>query len=449
MNAINAMNKKQSLIGAAIFVALNIASQSALGAGFALIETNARGQGNAYAGAAAHTPDASTIFFNPAGMADLDSSQVVIASHIILPDAKFTNNGSSNAAVVGGGAISGDNADGGFDAFVPNIYWVTVLNDDVRFGLGINSPFGLATKYDDDWVGRYHGVVSDLKIINVNPSVSYRIDESLSFGGGLNLMLADIDLSNAIDFAALLGQEAGSSDGFVGLSGDNFGDISLGFNLGVQYRINEDIKLGIAYRSEVDVDVKGEGDFTVPSSAALLVAGGHFVDTGLQASISLPASFSFSLAQQIDEQFTFLADITWTGWSSFEELRIEFDNALQPDGITTENWEDTLRYSVGVDYQHSEKLTLRTGIALDETPVPSAERRTPRLPDSDRTWVSLGLSYALEDNLSFDVGYSHLFLDDADINNTVESSNANVKATLNGNYTSSVNIVSLQLNWKY
>ena len=106
--------------------------------------------------------------------------------------------------------------------------------------------------------------------------------------------------------------------------------------------------------------------------------------------------------------FKLLADITWTGWSSFDELRIKFDNALQADGLTTEDWDDSFRYSIGVDWQYNQKITLRSGIAYDETPVPSAERRTPRVPGNSRTWLSFGGTYVIDDEFTIDIGYSHL-----------------------------------------
>ena len=417
--------------------------------GFALIETNASGQGNAYAGAAANTNDASTIFFNPAGLMRLQDDHVVVAGHLIIPDSSFTNNGSTNATTAGGGAIGGANDDGGFNALVPNFYLVKTIDDSMKVGFGLNSPFGLATKYSDDWVGRYHAVVSDLKIINMNPSIGYRVNDRLTVGAGLDLMIADVTLSSAIDFAALLGQPPGSGDGFVELTGDNFSDPGYGLNFGLQYAISEKTTLGVAYRSEVDIDVEGDADFTVPASAALLVATGRFIDTGFKAGISLPASFSLSVAHAMDK-ITYLADVTWTGWSSFEELRIKFDNPSQPDGVTTESWDDTLRYSIGVDYQYTDNIVLRSGLAFDETPVPDAAHRTPRLPGNDRTWLSFGASYVMDETLSFDVGYSHLFISDSKIDNQVESNSSdNVKANLVGSYEGSVDILSVQLNWKY
>ncbi len=428
--------------------------------GFALIETNARGQGNAYAGAAAHTPDASTIFFNPAGMMNLNDDQLVVASHLIVPTSSFKNDGSTSAPLVGGSPLTGDDNDGGFNAIVPNLYWVAGIDEKTKFGLGVYAPFGLATKYDDDWVGRYHGVISDLQIINFNPSFAYQVDDQLSIGGGLDIMFGAVELSSAVDFGAIcvasfnaetcagLGALPQQADGYAHLEGDNFDSISIGFNLGLLYQISDQTNLGMTYRSEVDMDIKGDADYTVPSAASFVYASNAFIDTGLSATVSLPSSISISLSHQVDK-FTYLADITWTGWSSFQELRVSYDNANQPDTVTTENWNDVMRYSFGADYQYSNEMVLRAGVALDESPVPSAERRTPRLPGSDRTWLSFGASYKVDNDISVDFGYTHLTMADAPVNNEYESGIPTLAATVSGEYDAAIDIFSVQLNWNY
>jgi long-chain fatty acid transport protein len=436
---------------------------TAYASGFALIEVNASGQGNAYAGASAHTNNASTIFFNPAGMMNLQGEQLSFATHAIDPSADFDNDGSALPAVLGplGGPLTGDDDDGGETAFVANFYWVKPINDDMSFGIGVNTPFGLKTEYDDDWVGRYHGILSDLKTLNFNPSLGYRVNDNLSIGGGLNVMLAKVHLTNAIDFGSFCLAAAGAgtcvpggatpqdADGKADLEGDNYDDLGVGFNVGLTYMISKQTTIGVAYRSEVDINVEGDADFRLPDNPTVQGVVGMtplFVDTDLKADVTLPASFSVSLAHQVNK-FTWLTDITWTGWSSFDELRIEYDNPAQPDSVTTEDWDDTMRYSVGLDYQYSDTLILRTGLAFDETPVPNAEKRTPRLPGNDRTWVSLGLTYIASSAISFDVGYSHLFIDDAKIDNTLESSVPTLNSTLTGEYDADVDIISAQLNW--
>ena len=104
----------------------------------------------------------------------------------------------------------------------------------------------------------------------------------------------------------------------------------------------------------------------------------------------MPESVSLSLFHQINDRFAILADATWTKWDRFEELRFEYDNPNQPDTVQPENWENTMRYSLGLTYTHNDRLLFRMGTAYDETPIPSAEYRTPRIPGNDRTWLSFG-----------------------------------------------------------
>jgi len=443
------MNPKSgSLIRTAVLAAITSGfSIQTFAAGFALIENSASGQGNAFAGAAATAEDASTVWFNPAGMMKLKGSQIVVAGHFIKPDASFTNEGSSLAS---GGDISGSEDDGGKDAFVPNFYWVTPINDEIKFGLGVNAPFGLETEYNDTWVGRYHAVKSDLRTVNINPSLAFKLNEQLSVGVGINILLADVTLTNAVDFGSLLGSPQ-AADGFVKFEGDNLGSLdqlAYGFNIGMLYDITPKTRLGIAYRTEIEINVKGNAEFRVPASAAPVLSSGAFQNSSINADVNLPQSLSVSATHEINS-VTLLADITWTGWSSFKELRIRYDNPAQPDSVTTQDWNDTFRYSVGADWQTSDKLTLRTGVAYDETPVPSAARRTARIPGNNRTWLSFGGTYIINTAFTVDVGYSHLFISDTGINNEFESSQPALAATLKGTYKASVDILSAQLRWNY
>ena len=415
--------------------------------GFQLIENSASGQGNAYAGAAATAGDASTVWFNPAGMMKLDKSELLAVGHMIEPSSSFINNGSVDAT---GAPLTGANDDGGATALVANLYYVTDINSKMKFGFGMTTPFGLAVVYDDSWVGRYHGVESDLKTINFNPSIAYEVNNKLSIGAGINIMLADVTLSSALDFGAFLGAPQ-LVDGFVTLRANNLdgpADFAYGFNFGVLYDVSNDMSLGIAYRSEITIEVEGTGDFIVPAAAAPVLAGGAFQDSAISGEVALPSSLSVSVAYDIDK-LRLLGDVTWTGWSSFDELRIVYANPDQPDSVTTEEWEDTMRYSIGADYKYDNKTTLRAGIAYDETPVPSAQRRTPRLPGNSRRWISFGGTYEIDNSMVIDIGYSHLFMSDTQINNTFESSQPALAATVTGTYEAKVDILSAQARYKF
>ena len=156
---------------------------------------------------------------------------------------------------------------------------------------------------------------------------------------------------------------------------------------------------------------------------------------------------SFGVYHRFLERWAVLAGIDWTNWSGIEELRIEFEGPefgpTQPDNITVQAWEDSFRYSLGLTYAWSDDLVLRFGVTYDETPVPD-RTRTPRLPDGDRFWVAAGLGYRLNDRLSFDVGYAHLFVEDGDID--LEDP---IRGNLRGSTDNAVDIVSVQLNWRF
>ncbi|MEJ2501316.1 MAG: outer membrane protein transport protein [Campylobacterales bacterium] len=423
---------------------LLLAAAAAHGAGFGIIENSASGMGSAYASGGAAAEDASTIWFNPASMTLLEGQNIAGALNIILPSADFSNNGSTFAD---GTDLTGPDANSNIPALIPALYYSVQIDERWFAGFSINAPFGLVTRYDDDWAGRYHAVESDLKTVNFNPAVAYKIDEHWSVGGGVSLQLLDITLTSAVDFGALLG-DPGSADGFAEMTGDNYGDLAFGWNVGVLYAFNENTRLSLAYRSAIDQHVTGKADFTVPASAAPIVSTGSFTDSDISADVTLPASASLSAFHSYG-RFDLMADLTWTQWSTFEELRIKYDNPDQPDSVTTEDYQDQWRIAVGGRYRYSDMLLLRAGTAYDQKAVKNRYRRTPRIPDNDRFWLSVGAGYVINELADIDVAYSHLFVPETKIENTFESSIPELNHTLKGEYDSNVDILSVQLTMKF
>ena len=374
-------------------------------AGFALVEQNASGLGNAYAGQAAVATDASTIFFNPAGMTYLPDRQVVVAGHLIRPQAEFT--GTSPLA-------GGNGGDAGDLALVPNAYLVYRLTPDIYLGVGLNAPFGLKTEYDLDWKGRTQAIKSEVKTVNLNPSIAWKAGESLSLGAGVSIQYAEATLTSS----------AGGA-GVATVKGDDYG---WGFNLGALWQASEATRIGLAYRSEVEQTLGGDVGFSTATT----------LNGPVTADVTLPDSASLSLFHKLDSRWDLLADITWTGWSDFRELRIVRTNGNVLGTPTEENWSDSYRYSLGANYHLNDKLTLRGGLAFDETPVSDAFR-TARIPDEDRTWIAFGAQYRLSRKSAIDVGYAHLFIRDAAIDKAENG------VTLAGSYEASVDILSAQL----
>lgn len=433
-------------------------TMDARASGFALIEQGVRGLGNAFAGGAAVAEDATTIFFNPAGLTRLEGNNLEVAVHFISPSAKFNDEGSTLTPLITDAEgntipLSGGVGDAGYIATVPNIFWSRKMNDKLHVGLGINVPFGLETEYDDDWVGRYHGVKSAITTLNINPTVAYKMTDKWSVGLGLNAQYLDAELSNAIDFGTInavvgagLPLTPQGDDGFVTMSAD---DYAYGFNLGLLFEQTDSTRYGLAYRSEMDYTLEGDAEFTTPNAYADIIAGlAGLVDGPVSTEITLPQSLSLSAYHGLSEKWAMMGDVTWTGWSSIEELRIEFESGAD-DSVTTLDWDDTYRVAMGFTYDHSDKWDFRFGGAYDESPIPNVERRSVRVPGNDRWWLTLGGTYDISDSVALSGGYAHLFVSHPVIHKTGLEAEEVTRGALNGTYDSSVDILSVQLSWSF
>ena len=410
---------------AALSLLLAGVPQQTQASGFQLIEQSVSGMGTAYAGGAAQAQDATTVFFNPAGMTRLKGSHGSLGLHVISPHADYNELGSTPTISPLGTNESGD---AGVLKVVPNLYLTNEIGDKLYLGLGINAPFGLATSYDDDWIGRYHAIDSEVTTINVNPSLAWKLSDTFSIGAGFNVQYIKADLSQALD--------TGGVDGLLELEGD---DVALGWNLGILAELSEGSRIGVHYRSKVTYEVDGTADFT----------GVPFPDAGATADVVLPATLSVSLYHEFTPEWAVMFDYSRTYWSVLKELRFDFENFL-PDGVTTLKWQDTNRYSLGLQYSPSSSpWTFRVGTAYDESPIPSEHYRTPRIPGEDRIWLALGLGYKASENLSFDFGYAHLFVDDPQVNKALTDPENGLRGNLYGEYEASVDIVSVQMNWSF
>lgn len=429
--------------------------------GFALIEQGASGMGNAYAGAGAVSNDASTVWFNPAGITEIPGRELAVAGHILAADTKFSDQGTALNQVFGADPISGpDTAEPGGVTFIPNFYYLAPINDKFSYGFGVSVPYGSSTEYDANWKGRYTTVKSGVNAIDLNPVIAYRHSDKVRLGAGISIQTLSAELENALDSGALcqvasdantcagLGLVPGNvdTDGYAAVEGSS---TSATFNLGALFLPTPETKIGIAYRHGINHKLDGDSDFTNDGTleTLLALAGSElFQDVGVTAEIDLPASLSFSVAHTLNDKIELLGDATWTGWSSFKELRIVFDNT-QPDSFSVQDWEDVWRVSAGINYKMNDKLTLRAGLALDQEPIASPQLRTARIPGNDRTWFAFGAGYALSKNVSLDFGFTHITLDESAIDNPNPESD--IGTTVRGTYDSSVNIASAQFSWKF
>jgi long-chain fatty acid transport protein len=416
-----------------------------LAAGFSITQKSVKGLGNAFAGAAAVAEDASTIYFNPAGLTRLSGRQVQAGVHIFSYSLKFSDDGSTT--VLNQPLTGGDGGNAGKQGVIPNFFYAHSISDSLKIGIGIVSPFGTDTEYDSDWVGRYYTVKSEFLTIDINPTIAYRINNMWSIGGGVSVQYLDAELTNAIDYGTIMsGSPSREADGESKLKVD--GDWGYGFNLGVLFELSEATRFGVAYRSEISYDLEGDARFKTPDEAAPIAGASGLVDTDAKADVDLPASLSVSGYHQLTDKWALLADITWTDWSTFDELRIKFDSDAG-DSVSTFDLEDNFRYSLGATYTLNPQWTFRGGLAYDESTVSSRRKRNPRLPDEDRLWFSLGTSYHFSDRLEFDFGYTYITnVEQAEIDKTATGEDE-FRGALKGDYDAHTHIASFQLAYKF
>jgi len=418
----------------AVALALSGLASTAAGGGFGIATQSGSGTGNAFAGGAAVADDASVAWSNPAAMTALPSGkQVTVSGHILLPSFKFTNTGSTGAFAAPG---TGEGGDAGGLHVVPNMFYTMDINPQLRFGFAVNVPFGLATEYDSGWRGRLTGIESEIKTVNLNPSLAYKVNDVFSIGGGVSLQKIEAKLSAFTGSAAL---------GDLTLDAD---DIGFGINVGVLGQVTPRTRVGFTYRSTISYDLEG--------SATYSGASGGLFNAQVRADLKVPDSASWSVLTIVDPKWEVMADLTYTGWSSVKRLDVIRTTATagpppaggaagSPLTSLQFNWKDTWRVGVGANYKLDDQTKLRFGLAFDPTPTNDIDR-TPRLPDEDRTWVAFGVQYKPSKQGTLEVGYAHEFIKDAKIN----AGTANPAAgRLIGTFESKADILSVQYSHRF
>lgn len=406
---------------ATVFLFL-MCSGSAFASGFSIYEASVRANGMLGA-FSAYADDASTIYYNPAGLGGLDGVNVTGGITMISPRSTFRN--LSPLAPTGQETVMEEQ-----NFVVPNLYGSYQITENLTAGIGVYAPFGLGTKWPEDWVGRGSAIETSIETIFVNPSVGYEFSDTgigdIRIGAGVQIAAhGKVNLSRAVTNF--------TPEGTFALDGE-LTEPAFGFNAGIQYDPAHNVTLGFTYRSEVTAEFEGDATFEnlnvgFPSSAE----GG--------AEITLPESYVLALNVEPVRGLTTELDYVWWGWSSYDELAIEFDQeipALGGDTIVSErNFKDSWQVRFGAEYTETgvEGLTLRAGVAYDKNPI--RDRYVdPTLPDSDRTLFSGGLSYQLNNYLAVDASYIFIRSEQREVTNTHEGG-------IDGVYTTYANLPGL------
>lgn len=405
---------KKTWLKTAIAVAVGALSTQALAAGFALNEQSISGMGTSFAGRSSSADDATTLFGNPAGMSRLKREEVSFGMAAIHAKTDIKNNSGSFSGPALGGQTApyGGSNDGDMVPFtaVPMGYYVKPLDDKWAVGVGIYVPFGLVTDYENGFQGRYFGDYSEVRVITVQPTVSYRFNDQLSVGFGptINRIDGELRSKSPNPFGPL-----GSNDGQVKVTGN---DTALGFNAGVLYEFTPQTRAGITYHSKVAY--KLEGDTKLSGGSFALAGADRKYDASLE--VDTPESVDISMTHELNDQWTLYGGAMWTRWSRFEAILIENDGIPAPlQGnlspiLEEQDWHDTWSYAIGAAYKLNREWTLRTGLAFDQSPTNNLHR-SPRIPTGDRTAISLGLAWTPTDDVTVDLAYSYLREEEVDI----------------------------------
>jgi long-chain fatty acid transport protein len=389
---------------------------------------------------------------------------------------KFSNDVGSQPALTQ--QLGGDGGNAGGVNFIPAMYFSMPINKEWSVGVGVSGPFGLVTEYDDDWIGRFQAIKSEVKTINVNPAVSWKISEQFALGAGVSFQYIDGTFTNNVNYSALMAGGYGSlaaagtipaslvptlttaTGGLqsnLSITGDDWG---WGWNIGMLWNVDRNTRIGAHWRSDIKFKLTGNADFsnpalpTLPSTIAPIATGvanavnAALADTGITSDIKVPGIANVSIFSTLNDQWDVMADIQWTHWSVIQDLTF-VKNSGSVLGSTPLNFEDAWRLSAGANYRYDSKWMFRGGIAWDQTPVQD-QYRTARLPDSDRIWLNVGAQYKYDKNWKIDVGASYIFVQDGDIAevSTAPASIAGV-GYLKGSYNNNVWILGGQVSYGF
>lgn len=416
----------RSLTLAAVSLAALVCAQGSAQAGaFGLREQSATGQGLSFAGVASGSGGGSSLFWNPATIGLIPGFQSEWHAAAIIPRSEIT----PVFTLPAGLAALGPSGDIGLDAVVPSSYTSYQLNDRWTIGFSTNAPFGLATKPNPIWAGQLYARTTSVFSFEAGPSVAYRVNDWLTVGAGVRAQYFKVRYFSAIGPSPTFPSPFAPS---AGLEGDGWG---FGYSLGAVLTPFAGTTIGIGFRSAVEHELDGQFQYAgIPIRAGLV----------------LPETVSVGLSQRFTDAFTLHATAEWTNWS-----RLGFPRVYGPTGALFGpipalplDYDDGWFFSVGGEYRLNPAWTLRAGLGYEISPI-DVENRSPRLPDADRIWLSLGATYNWSDQLSFDLGYTHIFsVGNTDIN--IAPGNPNFRgAVFVADVDSSVDIISASVKYRW
>ena len=355
--------------------------------GLLALEVGVTRNGTAGAGSAAYASDASTVFYNPAGMARLERAEIVIGANLILSEVEFGPD-------VGTNIPGGSGGDAGSFAPAPASFYARPLTEDFAVGVGLGGLFAGSVEYDGGWSGRFFATEVSATALGVSVGGSYRVTDRLSVGA--NVILGYMILDMELRLPSLLPSRP---EGEVELDGDDF---EPGFQVGLLYELSDRTRIGLNYTSEIEFDLSGDIDVDNPP-LPLLARGVTEAEIGTDFLVVQHAMLS--LYHELGD-VTLLVDLGWDDWSDFKYTTLVGSGGRQLS--IPRHWEDTWHVGLGFEYSLNERWLLQAGTSYDSSPVDDVESGFPDLP-VDRQWrFALGAVYDWSDETRVGVSYTYL-----------------------------------------
>ncbi|MGR5547600.1 outer membrane protein transport protein [Vibrio sp. DNB22_12_1] len=430
------MKTNKTLLSTAVAFSLLSTSGIANAAGFQLAEYSATGLGRAYAGEAAMADNASSQWRNPAMLTYLEGTQVSVGAIYVNPNIDVDG----QMHVDGGATLPASSHDFAHDAIIPNFYLSHQYNDKLAVGFALGTNYGMETDLGKDFAAANFGNQASVFSMEANLNAAYKLNEALSIGGGIRYIMADGS------FGAVMPPQMGEPLSGTTLKYMEGDDTAWGWQVGTAWQINDNNRIGFAYKSEVDLTLEGYAQ-----GVGFGLTGNTKKDGSME--LALPATAELASFHQLNDQLAVHASINWTNWSSFKELVADFPGEAS-NLIKEENWDDNYRFAVGTTYQLDQKWTLRSGVAYDTSAV-SEEHRTATIPETDRLWLSVGAGYEWSKNLTLDAGFTYIFAKDASMYEGRTEGMHPIKdpATYGGEFegevTGNVWLIGVQANYKF
>jgi len=342
--------------------------------------------GSANAGAQAWADNASTAFFNPAGMTRLDGKELMLGAGLLYADIKFDP--APNTPVAGG-----DGGDAGDFAPLLNAFYVHSISDDLKFGVDLVSMSAAVLDYDDDWTGRYQNQNVSIFTVTLHPSLAYRVNDWFSIGGGVGLVYGVLDMEVAIPRPGPL------SDGKAKIDGD---DLEYAFNLAAMFELGKRTRLGVTYWSEVDLNFSGDVEIQPRG-----------LQIGVDTSLPLVQFVKTGIYHELNDRFALLGTVGWEDWSRLDNVNLSTSGG--GSAALSRNWKDTWHFAGGVHYRLSDPWLLQFGVAYDTSPV-DAEDRTADMPVDRQIRFTVGTQFTKSEKLTIGGAFEYVDLGDAEIN---------------------------------